>query len=312
MTAYFASLSVPTLIGALPGNIAQGVIWGIMALGVYLTFRVLNFADLTVDGSFATGGAVTVMLVINGWSVPTALLIAFAAGLVAGFVTGFLHTVLGIPDILAGILSQIALYSINLNIMGMANQALSVDKYNLLVSLREVQKSILVSVIFAFVIICILYWYFGTEQGCALRATGCNPNMAKAQGINVDFMKILALALSNGLVALAGGLIAQYQGFADINMGRGAIVIGLAAVIIGEVLGEALLAKHLNFMGRLIFVVIGGIIYYIVVGIVLWLKIPTNDLKLFTAIIVAIFLAVPYLRAKSRNSFAKAAKKGAE
>ena len=312
MTAYFASLSVPTLIGALPGNIAQGVIWGIMALGVYLTFRVLNFADLTVDGSFATGGAVTVMLIINGWSVPTALLAAFAAGLVAGFVTGFLHTVLGIPDILAGILSQIALYYINLNIMGMANKALSVDKYNLLVSLREVQKSILVSVIFAFVIICILYWYFGTEQGCALRATGCNPNMAKAQGINVDFMKILALALSNGLVALAGGLITQYQGFADINMGRGAIVIGLAAVIIGEVLGEALLAKHLNFMGRLIFVVIGGIIYYIVVGIVLWLKMPTNDLKLFTAIIVAIFLAVPYLRAKSRNSFAKAAKKGAE
>lgn len=312
MAAYFASLSVPTLIGALPGNIAQGVIWGIMALGVYLTFRVLNFADLTVDGSFATGGAVTVMLVINGWSVPTALLAAFVAGLAAGFVTGFLHTVLGIPDILAGILSQIALYSINLNIMGMANQALSVDKYNLLVSLRDVQKSILVSVIFAFIIICILYWYFGTEQGSALRATGCNPNMAKAQGINVDFMKILALSLSNGLVALAGGLIAQYQGFADINMGRGSIVIGLAAVIIGEVLGEALLAKHLNFMGRLIFVVIGGIIYYIVVGIVLWLKMPTNDLKLFTAIIVAIFLAVPYLRAKSRNSFAKAAKKGAE
>ena len=311
MAVYFASLSVPTLIGALPGNIAQGVIWGIMALGVYLTFRVLNFADLTVDGSFATGGAVTVMLVINGWSVPTALLVAFVAGLAAGFVTGFLHTVLGIPDILAGILSQIALYSINLNIMGMANQALSVDKYNLLVSLRDVQKSILVSVIFAFVIICILYWYFGTEQGSALRATGCNPNMAKAQGINVDFMKILALSLSNGLVALAGGLIAQYQGFADINMGRGAIVIGLAAVIIGEVLGEALLAKHLNFMGRLIFVVIGGIIYYIVVGIVLWLKMPTNDLKLFTAIIVAIFLAVPYLRAKSKNSFAKAAKKGA-
>ena len=312
MTAYFASLSVPTLIGALPGNIAQGVIWGIMALGVYLTFRVLNFADLTVDGSFATGGAVTVMLVINGWSVPTALLAAFVAGLAAGFVTGFLHTVLGIPDILAGILSQIALYSINLNIMGMANQALSVDKYNLLVSLRDVQKSILVSVIFAFIIICILYWYFGTEQGSALRATGCNPNMAKAQGINVDFMKILALSLSNGLVALAGGLIAQYQGFADINMGRGSIVIGLAAVIIGEVLGEALLAKHLNFMGRLIFVIIGGIIYYIVVGIVLWLKMPTNDLKLFTAIIVAIFLAVPYLRAKSRNSFAKAAKKGAK
>lgn len=310
IATYFASLSVPTLMSALPGNIAQGVIWGIMALGVYLTFRILNFADLTVDGSFATGGAVTVMLVINGWSVPAALFIAFIAGLFAGFVTGFLHTVLGIPDILAGILSQIALYSINLNIMGMANQALSVDKYNLLVSLRDVQKSILVSAIFALVIICILYWYFGTEQGCALRATGCNINMARAQGINVDFMKILALSLSNGLVALSGGLIAQYQGFADINMGRGAIVIGLAAVIIGEVFGEAFFAKHLNFMGRLLFVVIGGVVYYIVVGIVLWLKMPTNDLKLFTAIIVAIFLAVPYLKGKSKNSFAKAAKRG--
>lgn len=311
IAAYFASLSFPTLVGALPGNIAQGIIWGIMALGVYITFRVLNFADLTVDGSFATGGAVTVMLVINGWSVPAALAVAFVAGLAAGFVTGFLHTALGIPDILAGILSQIALYSVNLNIMGMANQALSVDKYNLLVSLRNVEKSILVSAVFVLVIICILYWYFGTEQGCALRATGCNPSMAKAQGINVDFMKVLALSLSNGLVALSGGLLAQYQGFADINMGRGAIVIGLAAVIIGEVLGEALLGKHLNFIGRLLFVAIGGIIYYIVVGIVLWLKMPTNDLKLFTAIIVAIFLAVPYLRAKSKNSFAKAAKKGA-
>lgn len=312
IAAYFASLSVTTLAGALPGNVAQGIIWGIMALGVYITFRILNFADLTVDGSFGTGGAVTVMLVINGWSVPSALFVAFLAGLAAGFVTGFLHTVLGIPDILAGILSQIALYSINLNIMGMANQALSVDKYNLLVSLRNVNQSILVSLIFALVIIGILYWYFGTEQGSALRATGCNQSMAKAQGINVDFMKVLALSLSNGLVALSGGLIAQYQGFADINMGRGAIVIGLAAVIIGEVFGEAVLGKHLNFMGRLIFVVVGGVIYYIVVGIVLWLRMPTNDLKLFTAIIVAIFLAVPYLQAKSKNSFAKAAKKGAE
>lgn len=304
MAAYFASLSVSTLIGALPGNIAQGVIWGIMALGVYLTFRVLNFADLTVDGSFATGGAVTVMLVINGWSVPTALLAAFVAGLAAGFVTGFLHTVLGIPDILAGILSQIALYSINLNIMGMANQALSVDKYNLLVSLRDVQKSILVSVIFAFVIICILYWYFGTEQGSALRATGCNPNMAKAQGINVDFMKILALSLSNGLVALAGGLIAQYQGFADINMGRGAIVIGLAAVIIGEAIFGRIFR---NFALTLLSVGFGAVIYYLVLQVVIWLGVDTDLLKMFSAVVVAIFLAIPYW--KSRY-FAKPVRRG--
>ena len=313
MLAYFSSLSPAAFTNALPGNIAQGLIWGIMALGVYITFRLLDFADLTVDGSFATGGAVTVMMTVNGCNIWVSLLCACIAGLLAGLCTGLLHTKLGIPPILAGILTQIALYSINLNIMQRhANQALSVDKYNLIISSRNLTSAIISGIVFAAVLIAILYWYFGTEQGCALRATGCNPNMAKAQGINVDFMKILALALSNGLVALAGGLITQYQGFADINMGRGAIVIGLAAVIIGEVLGEALLAKHLNFMGRLIFVVIGGIIYYIVVGIVLWLKMPTNDLKLFTAIIVAIFLAVPYLRAKSRNSFAKAAKKGAE
>ncbi len=310
--SYLASLNSMNLIGSLPGNIAQGLIWGLMALGVYITFRLLDFADLTVDGSFATGGAVTVVLILHGWSAPAALLVAILAGLAAGLITGLLHTLLGIPPILAGILTQIALYSINLNIMGMANLAVSVDNYSLLISLRKVTAAILVTLIFAAVIIMILYWYFGTEQGSSIRATGCNPAMSKAQGININFTKVLALSLSNGLVALSGGLMAQYQGFSDINMGRGAIVIGLAAVIIGEVLGEAIFRKRLNFFGRLTFVVAGGVIYYIIVGVVLWLKLPSNDLKLFTAVIVAIFLAVPYLKAKSRTSFAKAAKKGAQ
>ena len=310
--SYLASLNPMNLFGSLPGNIAQGLIWGLMALGVYITFRLLDFADLTVDGTFATGGAVTVVLILHGWSAPAALLVAVLAGLAAGLITGLLHTLLGIPPILAGILTQIALYSINLNIMGMANLAVSVDNYPLILSLRKVTQSILISLIFAAVIIAILYWYFGTEQGSSIRATGCNPAMSKAQGININFTKVLALAISNGLVGLSGGLMAQYQGFSDINMGRGAIVIGLAAVIIGEVLGEAIFRKHLNFFGRLTFVVLGGVIYYIVVGVVIWLKLPSNDLKLFTAVIVAIFLAVPYLKAKSKTSFAKAAKKGAQ
>lgn len=310
--SYLASLNPMNLFGSLPGNIAQGLIWGLMALGVYITFRLLDFADLTVDGTFATGGAVTVVLILHGWSAPAALLVAVLASLAAGLITGLLHTLLGIPPILAGILTQIALYSINLNIMGMANLVVSVDNYPLILSLRKVTQSILISLIFAAVIIAILYWYFGTEQGSSIRATGCNPAMSKAQGININFTKVLALAISNGLVGLSGGLMAQYQGFSDINMGRGAIVIGLAAVIIGEVLGEAIFRKHLNFFGRLTFVVLGGVIYYIVVGVVLWLKLPSNDLKLFTAVIVAIFLAVPYLKAKSKTSFAKAAKKGAQ
>ena len=302
-----------TLFTALPGNIAQGIIWGIMAIGVYMTFRLLRFSDLTVDGSFATGGAVAVMLIINDVPSPVAMLAAFGAGLLAGLVTGLLHTVFGIPDILAGILSQIALYSINLRIMfGRANQAVSVDKYFLVVSLRDIMKSLLVGAVIALVLIGILYWFFGTEKGSAIRATGCNPEMSMAQGININSTKVLTLALSNGLVALSGALLAQYQGFSDVNMGRGAIVIGLAAVIIGEVLGEALFGKRLNFFGRLLFVVLGGVIYYIVVGLVLWLRMPSNDLKLFTAIIVAVFLAVPYLRAKAQNSYAKSAKKGAK
>jgi putative ABC transport system permease protein len=311
IVTYFSSLNPINLLSSLPGNIAQGVIWGIMALGVFITFRLLDFADLTVDGSFAAGGAVTVMLILAGVPAPVALLIAVAAGVLAGLVTGLLHTVFGIPGILAGILTQISLWSVNLLVLGGANKAVNVDKYQLIVSLRNVGSSIIAALAFAAVLICVLYWYFGTEQGSAIRATGANPHMAKAQGIHIDAMKVLALCLSNGLVALSGGLMSQYQGFADIKMGQGAIVIGLAAVIIGEVLGEALLRKRMNFAIRLIFVIVGSVIYYLVIGLVMWLRMPTDLLKLLTAVIVAIFLAVPYLRARSRNSFALAGKRGA-
>lgn len=304
-------MNISSLISALPGDVAQGIIWGIMALGVFITFKLLNFADLSVDGSFATGGAVTVILMLSGMSSPQALLIAFLAGVAAGLATGILHTVFGIPDILAGILTQIALYSINLNIMdGKANTAISVDKYNLIVSLRFVPKAIIVGAIMAIVLMCLMYWYFGTEMGSAIRATGANPSMSKAQGININAMKVVALSISNGIVALSGGLLAQYQGFADVNMGRGAIVIGLAALIIGDVICNALFSKKSNFMLTMTFVIIGGILYYIIIGIVLWLKMPTNNLKLFTAIIVAIFLAVPNLKSRANNSFRKAAKRG--
>lgn len=303
-------MNVLSLFRAMPGSVAQGLIWGIMALGVYITFKILNFADLTVDGTLGTGGAVAVMLILNGFPPSVALIFAFAAGMLAGLVTGILHTVLGIPDILSGILTQIALYSVNMNIMGRSNQAVSVDKYNLVVSLRYIPAAIVTTILFLVVIIGVLYWYFGTEQGFTIRATGCNPNMSRAQGINTNFAKVLALVISNGLVGLAGGLYAQYQGNSDVNMGRGAIVIGLAAVIIGEVLGEAIFGKRLNFIGRLAFVAIGAIIYYVVITFVLWLGLPSEDMKLFSAIVVAIFLAIPYLRGKSKTSFKRAAKNG--
>ena len=233
--------------------------------------------------------------------------------MLAGLCTGLLHTKFGIPAILAGILTQFALYSINLHIMGMAaNKAVSVDKYHLLISSRNIPLAILTSAIVAIALVSVFYWYFGTEQGSALRATGNNPAMSRALGINIDNMKVLGLSISNGVVALAGGLMSQYQGFADINMGRGAIVIGLAAVIIGEVLGNALLKKYINFYFTLTFTVIGGIIYYLVVVIVLWLRLNSNDLKLFTAIVVALFLAVPYLRGQRISSFAKFKQKGAK
>lgn len=310
---YLGNHDPMALVRALPGNISQGLIWGIMAIGVYLTYKILNFADLTVDGTMATGGAVTVMLILAGYPPVVAVAMAFVAGMAAGFVTGVLHTIFGIPDILAGILSQIALYSINLNITGgKANQAVGVDQFDLLVSLRYISKTILVTGIITVAIIAILYWFFGTERGFTIRATGCNPNMSRAQGINTSVAKVIALVFSNGLVGFAGGLLAQYQGNCDVNMGRGAIVIGLASVIIGEVLGEAIFGNKLNFCGRLLFVVFGSIIYYVVINFVCWLGLPSIDLKLFSAIVVAIFLAVPYLRAKSKNSYRRAAKGGTQ
>lgn len=309
MAAYFSKLTLTALLNACPGGIAQGLIWGIMALGVYLTFRVLDLADLTVDGSLSTGGAVCIMLVLAGINPQIALIVAFFAGVVAGIVTGVLHTTLGIPAILAGILTQISLYSINLNIMGKANQSVNINQvtFYFTSNAKVLPRTILLVAIVAAAVIGALYWYLGTEQGSAIRATGTNPNMSRAQGINTDTMKIIGLGLSNGLVALSGGILSQYQGFADVNMGRGAIVIGLAAVIIGEVIG-GLFGKRLNFAFRLLFVVVGGIAYYLVYVFVLWLKFPADDMKLLTAIVVAAFLAVPYLKKQSTSSFARAGK----
>lgn len=303
---------ITALVRALPGSVAQGLIWGIMAIGVFLTFKILDFADLTVDGTMATGGVVTVMLILKGWNPVAAVAVAFVAGMLAGLITGILHTVLGIPDILAGILTQLSLYSINLNISeGKANQAVNVDMYKLVVSGRDNPAAIITVVIILLVVIALMYWFFGTELGFTIRATGCNPNMSRAQGINTNVAKVLALVFSNGLVGFAGGLLSQYQGNFDVNMGRGSIVIGLASVIIGEVLGEAIFGKKLNFSGRLAFVAVGSIIYYIVIQFVLWLGLPTIDMKMFSAMVVAIFLAVPYLRGKAKNSYRKAAKGGA-
>ena len=300
------SLNPMSLFRAMPGACAQGLIWGVMALGVYITFRLLDFADLTVDGSLATGGATAVMLIRMGVNPWVALLAAFAVGMLAGMVTGLLHTALGIPGILSSILTQISLYSINLNIMGKSNQAINVDQYALVVSLRYISGDALTKFKFyggvilgCIVLVAILYFYFGTEQGQAIRATGCNQSMAKAQGINTKFHTVLALMLSNGLVGLCGGLYAQYQGAADVNMGRGAIVIGLAAVIIGEVLfGKLCAGRKMAFAYTMFAVIAGAVIYYIVIAFVLWLKMPSDDMKLFSAIVVSIFLAIPYLKDK--------------
>lgn len=286
-----------SLLNSLPGAVAQGLIWGIMAVGVYITFKILDVADMTVDGSFATGGAVCVMLIRMGHNCLFAILAALVVGTFTGLITALLHTKCGIPAILAGILNQLALYSINLRIMGgKSNQPVSVDKYNLLVSQRYVRElaldnPIILSLILVSILIALIYWFFGTEKGCSIRATGANKNMARAQGINPDNDIILGLMISNALVALSGALVAQYQGSVDINMGRGAIVIGLAAVIIGDgVFGKI---KH-NFAGTLSFVVLGAVVYYIVIQFVLFLGLNTNDLKLITAAIVGLFLAVPY------------------
>ncbi|MBQ9459951.1 MAG: ABC transporter permease [Oscillospiraceae bacterium] len=303
--AYLASLSLPNLLSRFPAGAAQGILWGVMALGVYITFRLLDIADLSVDGTFAAGGAVTVMLMLGGMSGWAALLCAAIVGLFCGLCTGFLHTRLGVPAILAGILTQFALYSINLRIMGKANQSASVRKFGLiwetggrgfLLSSLYIPQALLVGTLLAAVLVGAMYWYFGTEQGSALRATGSNPSMSRAQGINVENMKLIGLALSNALVALAGGLMTQFQGTADVNMGRGAIVIALAAIIIGEVLCGALFRGQVNFAVKLAFVVVGGVVYYLVMVVILWLRLDPNDLKLFTALIVAVFLAAPRLR----------------
>ena len=304
MVVYFAALDPMTLVRALPGNVAQGIIWGIMALGVYITFRILDFADLTVDGSLASGGAVAVMLIRGGMNPALALVFAFLAGMAAGFVTGILHTAFGIPGILASILTQIGLYSINLGIMGKSNQAINVLQYKLVASLRYVTGEgsaffFLKLILGAVALIAIIYWFFGTELGSSIRATGCNPQMASAQGINTSFNKVLALMISNGLVGLCGGIYAQYQGAADVNMGRGAIVIGLAAVIISEVIfGKLCAGKKIAFALTLAAIFFGAIIYYIVIAFVLWLKMPSDYMKLFSAVVVACFLAVPYMKEK--------------
>ncbi len=313
-----------TLFRSMPGALGQGLIWGIMAIGVYITYKILDVADLTVDGSLATGGAVCALLTVNGASPAVSLLAAIAAGMLAGLVTGFFHTFCGIPAILSGILTQLALYSINLRIMGWegwgadngtkATLAVSVDKHNLLVSSRYIREMgpenpLPVLAVFVVVAIALLYWFFGTELGSSIRATGSNRNMSRAQGINTNFTTVLGLVLSNGLVALSGGLLAQYQGSATVDMGRGAIVIGLAAVIIGEVIFGRFF--H-NFALKLLYAVFGAIIYYIVLQVVLRLGLDTNDLKLLTALVVAVFLAVPYWKGKYFRPGAKSSKEPAQ
>lgn len=317
MSVYLSALSVTNLISRMPAAVAQGIIWGLMALGVFITFRLLDIPDMTVDGSFATGGAVTVMLLLAGMPAWAALLIAIVVGVLTGLCTGFLHTKLGIPAILAGILTQFALYSINLRIMTKANQTASVQKFGMfwengngfLVSSLHIPQAILVGLVLAAIIVALSYWYFGTEQGSALRATGNNPAMSRAQGIHIGTMKVIGLGISNGIVALAGGLMTQFQGTADISMGRGAIVIGLAAIVIGEILCDAIFSKGCNFAVKLCFIIFGGIVYYAVMVVILWLKLDPNDLKLFTAIIVAAFLAIPQLKAQSKSSFSRSKKR---
>lgn len=332
--AYFASLNPGALLKSVPGGLSQGLIWGILALGVFITFRMLDVADLTVDGSMATGGAVTIMMVrampenvmlwftglgLNDtqaliiWSL-LALLVACAAGALAGLATGLLHTMLGIPSILAGILTQISLYSINLAIMGKANQSVNVNKVSFLFTSKTsvIWSTILYLAIVCTLLVTVIYFYLGTEHGSALRATGINRAMARAQGINTNNKTVFGLVLSNALVALCGGIISQYQGFADVNMGRGAIVIGLAAVIIGEVMAAAIIGKRVNFYLRLVFVVIGSIIYYLVYVFVIWLKLPSDYMKLLTAVVVALFLAVPNLQAARKSSFRRVVKQNAK
>lgn len=281
------------LLSSLPGAIAQGLIWGIMAIGVFITFRILDIADLTVDGTLCTGAAVCAVLMINGVNVWLAILCAVIAGAVCGAVTGFFHIVLGIPAILAGILTQLMLWSVNLKIMGKANIALPSRSVKVILTQMDIPSALIVIAIFAVALIAILYTFFGTEIGCAVRATGSNGAMSRAQGINTNIMKLLGLSLSNALVALSGALLAQYQGFSDINMGRGAIVIGLASVIIGE----AVLSRiSRNFAMKLFGMFVGAVIYYLVYQTVIFIGLDADLLKMFSALVVAVFLGAPHVK----------------
>ena len=284
------------IIAAIPGATAQGLVWGVMALGVYVTYKLLDIADLTVDSSLCTGGATSAVLILMGMHPLLSLVFAVFAGMLAGLVTGFLHTRLRIPAILAGILTQLGLYSINLRIMGKSSVALL--RQPVVISLGNIPMALLIGVLVAAAVVAVMYWFFGTELGCAIRATGNNRKMVRAQGVNTDTMKIIGLVLSNGLVGLAGGLLAQYQGSANINMGRGAIVIGLASVIIGAVIFGA----RFNFAYQLGSIVAGSVIYQIVIAFVLQLGLSTEDLKLFSAVTVALALSVPALQKKFLKS----------
>ncbi len=291
-------------IGALPGAAAQGLIWGIMAIGVYMTYKVLDIADLTVDGSMVTGMAVCAMLMVNGWNVWPAMLMACLAGMAAGFVTGIFHTVMGIPAILSGILTQLILWSVNLKIMGKANQALPARNFDVLISQLEKYHALVILALLCVVLVSVLYAFFGTKYGVGLRATGCNEQMARAQGINTNRVKVIGLMVSNGIVAISGALLAQYSGKADINDGRGAIVIGLAAVIIGEAIVSRM---GQNYIIRMTGVIVGGVVYYIVYQTVIFLGLDTDLLKMLSALVVAVFLAVPYMK---KTYFSKSKKKG--
>lgn len=286
-------MKIVEILSTLPGSVALGIIWGIMAIGVYITYRILDIADLTVDGSFATGAAVCAVMLIGGHNVYVALLMAIIAGMLAGLVTGLLHTFFGIPAILSGILTQLMLWTVNLKVMGGANKTVSARRLPVLITSMRNTEAIITLLVAAFILIVILYWFFGTERGCSVRATGCNLMMSRAQGINTSFNQVLGLMISNGIVALSGALFAQYQGTADINNGRGAIVIGLAAVIIGE----ALMSKIArNFAVRLLSVIIGGIVYYVLYQIIIELGLDTDFLKMLTALLVAVFLGLPHVK----------------
>ncbi len=297
-------------LGSLPGAVAQGLIWGLMAIGVYITFKILDIADLTVDGSFCTGGAVTAVLVTNGVSVWIAILCGFLAGAAAGFLTGVFHTAVGIPPILAGILTQQILWSVNLKIMGKANITVSSRTFRVILAQMDIPRAIVVLLGFSAVTVALLYWFFGTELGCSIRSTGCNEQMSRAQGINTGFNKVLGLAISNGFVALAGALLTQYQGFADLNMGKGAIVIGLAAIVIGE----AVMSHFaVGMIPRLIGVLCGGILYFLIYQTVIFIGLDADLLKMLSALIVAAMLGVPYIRKTyfgRTGTDAKEAKKG--